>query len=446
MSCDRVDGSAVRFTPHWTDILHFRTFIPAVLGTVFAFVRTINGKFGTTGVILSALFFSITLAILLFSEIRRRRTTYEITGGLLKAATPSRQAALRLQNTERVEIGGTWVMKLFGGARLKVYSDASRKAWLSVRVSKKHAKAIAKQIVPLGEETGRMISVGHSSAVYAITTQRTTLLLIASAFFTISARNSIWLNTFSACLLAAATTDMLYTAVHYRGLSLLRFHNGFRVTEGFFGSKESFLPDSAIAGAVIRRSPAALLCGFGSLGLITSGGNVILCACRINCDDTISIAMKLIGTQDNFSARLSDTAAIRKQYAFEIIPTLFFLFLSAYFAVSLENPAARFFACLAGTFTISAAISCIVGFSFAGCFGLKISPSVVFAGGMYGCNVDDYYYRRNCISGVRVSSGVFRRMNGLCSAQPFTGNGRHGVKCRCVSYGAVNGFAARFCG
>ncbi len=435
-----------RFSPHWTEILKPRVLIPAGAGVCVNAFLLLRGRFGKAEILMISVFLSVSLWTLLSAEIHRRRTIIEIRGEALTCLSPSCEKTLKRQGIDRVEIHGTSVGRILGGVRLRIYSDASSGAWLSVSVSRKRVNEMIGHMIPLGEETGKTVPGRHSAAIYAVTSERTTLLLLASAFFTLSARDSIALNAAGAFLSAAAVMNLLAAFARFRRLSLSRRSRGFIISSGFWGMKRIYLPENAVAGAVIRRSPAAVLCGFGALWMLTYGGALIPCACRVNDGEGVHSAMKLIGAENGYSAKLSDIDAIRKKYASSIIPAVFGVFLSAYFALGAESVPSRFFACLAGAFLTSTAVRGLVGFRCADSFGLNVSPSAIFAGGMKGCSAEYYIFRRGCLAGVRIRSSLFERMNRLCCAIPFTSCGRRGVKCSCVLYGAVNGFTARFCG
>lgn len=436
----------LRFMPHWTEILKIRRFLPAAAGLLSCAGSLLRGRFGAAAFCIPAAGFAVTLLMLLDAERKRRKTFFEIRGGVLLYLSPSREKRLGRERTERVQTGGGFFTGLLGGTRLRIDSDASRAAWLSVRVSRKNADAIAGRILHPGEETGRIVPGRYSAAVFAFTSQRSTLLLIASAFFTLFAGDGLLFLFPGACLTAAALTDMLLCAVRFRRLSLSRCRSGWMVTGGRMGRRKTFLPDRAVAGAVIHRSPVAVLCGFGSIGLLTRAGRYVPCACRVSRDELRNSAMKLVGVQDDFCARLSETDAVRRTYASGMLPALFAVLLSGYFALCAESVPSRFFACCAGCLMTAAAVRCLAGLACAADFGLYVSPSAFFAGGMKGVCAECCILRRGTVAGLRVSSGLFRRMNGLCSAVPFPSGRRSGVKCRCVSFGALNGFAARFSG
>ena len=284
----------------------------------------------------------------------------------------------------------------------------------------------AGKIMPLGETTGGIVPGGHSALIFALTSERTTLLLVASAFFTVSSGGSSLINALGLTCTAAAALHVLFSAAACRRLSLSRRQNGFVVTAGFGGGKTA-------------------LCGFGSVSLITVGGALIPCACRVNDAGLFQSALKLLGAEASPCSVLSGTESVRKTDAYRTIPASFAAFLSVYFSLCGSGGFFRLFACLSGTLMSAVTLRCIVGFLCGGDLGMKVSPSVVLAGGMNGCCPEYFLIRRGNVSEIRISSGILRRMNGLCSARAVASGKRRSVRCRCVSYGALNGFASRFC-
>ena len=450
MSPEEEHRPSVSFKPHWTEILKPSCLLPIACAGIIAVFFFMRGKTGMTQMLILASVSAIALMTVLFAEKKRRYTSVEITGGLLKIKLPSGEKTLRLEMAERVEIRNTPVFPLLGSVRLKVYSDASRKAWLSVRIDKRQAGAIVDAVAGLGAETGRILPGRHSGAVYAITSERTTWLLIATAFFTLFlgkyVGKNVGLHLLAALPLALAAADMICSAAYCQRLSLTRHACGIQVTAGFLGGRRIFRPDGSMVGVAATCSPAGLLCGRGSLRLITSGGARLLCACSVRNDELTGTALRLIKANKSHGSSFSDGDALRRKYTFQMIASLFAAFLAALLALRTENPNVCVFACAAGTIMTAAAIRSLAGMRCAGSFGLKISPSAVCAGGTAGCSAAYCCYKRDCIAGVRISSAIFRRMNDLCSAAPFPKGGRAGVKCTCVYYGAVNGLASRFCG
>lgn len=440
------EGAGVfRFTPHWTDILRIRILIPAATGLFFAAFSLMTGKFSTAAIVISSALAGASLLMLLQSEIRRRRTAIEVRDGLLRYVSPSCEKTLAIRHIDRVETGGLWGVSLPGAVRLTVYSQACGRAWLSVRLHRMRLDEAAGKIMPLGETTGGIVPGGHSALIFALTSERTTLLLVASAFFTVSSGGSSLINALGLTCTAAAALHVLFSAAACRRLSLSRRQNGFVVTAGFGGGKKTVLHGDAVSGAVIRRSPVAALCGFGSVSLITVGGALIPCACRVNDAGLFQSALKLLGAEASPCSVLSGTESVRKTDAYRTIPASFAAFLSVYFSLCGSGGFFRLFACLSGTLMSAVTLRCIVGFLCGGDLGMKVSPSVVLAGGMNGCCPEYFLIRRGNVSEIRISSGILRRMNGLCSARAVASGKKRSVRCRCVSYGALNGFASRFC-
>ena len=153
-----------RFSPHWTEILKLRVLIPAGAGVCVDAFLLLRGRFGKAEILMISVFLSVSLWTLLSAENRRRRTIIEIRGEVLTCLSPSCEKKLKRQGIDRVEIRGTSVGRILGGVKLRIYSDASSRARLSVSVSRKRVNEIIGHMIPLGEETGKTVPGRHSAA------------------------------------------------------------------------------------------------------------------------------------------------------------------------------------------------------------------------------------------------------------------------------------------
>lgn len=437
---------AFRFHPHWTDSVKVRSLIPAAVGMIFAAESLLHGRLDINRILIITILFIAALLQQLFSEIRRRKTSLEIRDCVLKFVSPDKEKTLVFQNTERVEIHEKKFIRILGGTTLRIYSGNSRGAWINVKVSNRDAENIALRIIPLGNETGRVIQARHSALIFAVTSQRITLLLTFSVFFTLFSGKSIPLNSVGFTLTATALADMTISYFRFRGLSLSRCRNGFLIRKEFFGIMRIFLPEEYVAGEVVQCSPLAELCGFGSLSLITSCGKVIRFACRVRREDLWNSATRVLESAGVFCTKLSDNDKIRKRYASALFPATILVILSAYFAYTAEEMLARFILCCSGSILTALSLRYLTGFLCSDRFGLNLSPSSFFAGGMKGLCAEFYILRRGSVAGFCVKSSLFQRMNGLSSAVPCISGGGPVIKCNCVSYGALNGLTARLSG
>ena len=441
-------AEAVRFTPHGTDVLRLRRFLPSAAGALCAFVWLMQGRDLPAGAYLlytAASLLALTLVLLPAAEIRRRHTSCEMDGGCLTFRSPTGEKKLRLDCVVRVEIRRSAIRRLFGCAELNIYSDTTHRVWASVVLPEQTAESVMKAAVFPGKETGRIIPGRHSAAVCALTSGRATLLLMFSGWFTLLSRESRLMNVAAFLLLAAALFDMLHTGIRWGHISFVRMQEGCRVTAGLFGGRDIYIPERAITGAVFRQSPLGVLCGFGSMVLLTSDGGEIPVACRVREDGAVYDALRLIRAEGKAGRDLSQPDELRRKNIVSLVVSLFAAFLAGMAALRSDDPLIRTVLCgSAGACTV-AALRSLVGMSCAGSLGLRVSPSAVYFGGMSGCSAVRIFLLLRQIAGVRVKSGLFMRMNGLCSAQPYAKGKGKGTPCSCVSYGALNGLVSRFC-
>ena len=376
--------------------------------------------------------------------VKEKHKEINLCGGLLKYKSPRYEKLLRLDCVERVELYRTFLSRFSRRKKIKIYSDASRRAWLSVRIPEKSAEAMLKALASYGPETGRILPGPHSAAVCAITSGRTAALLIMSAFFTAFGAESAVMNIIAALSLAIAFAHILFTAAAQKNLSLIRHVCGISLTKGFSGSKTIFIPDKAVTGAVFRQGPAGIICGSGSVGLITAGGSEITCASHVSRSETENIIWRLIGASGGTCTVLSGKEELKKNYVRKLTVSLFAAFSGTILAFTTDNEPFLILTCPVGAIMTYIAIDCLIGLKSADVSGLKIFPSAIFASGTVNCMNTSYCIKRNCVSEVRIRSGIFRRMNDMCITEPVPKGRRHSVKCACVPYKAATGFLRRF--
>lgn len=438
-------SSTVRFTPHWTQSFPPHILLPAAVSAVSAAILLIRGEWDTGGMIVFACVFALSPVMALWAEVRRRRTVCEIRGGLVIYRTPSIEKKLRLDRAERTEIRVSPFSRLTGCVKLTLYPDFSRRAWLSVRIPRQSAAAVIDTTAPIGTEIGRIHPGRHSSAIFAVTSDQSALLLITSAYFTLFAKGSRGINALALLTLAAAIIHMLLSFAKHRRLLLSRHQNGCRVTTGFLGGKSIFIPDRAAVGAVVRYSHAGTICGFGSVSLISSGGTEILVACHVGQSEGKDMAFRLLRTAGGTNALLSQPETLKKDASAALAASLFAALIAAFVCIRSESDVVRTLSCVCGAFMFGTAMRCLAGLTNADRSGLRISPSVLCAGGVSVRGSEYCFLRRECVAGMRISSRLLRRMNGLCSAVVFAKGGIRSVKCRCVPVLALDGLVNRFC-
>ena len=105
MSPEEEHRPSVSFKPHWTEILKPSCLLPIACAGIIAVFFFMRGKTGMTEMLILASVSAIALMTVLFAEKKRRYTSVEITGGLLKIKLPSGEKTLRLEMAERVESG-----------------------------------------------------------------------------------------------------------------------------------------------------------------------------------------------------------------------------------------------------------------------------------------------------------------------------------------------------
>lgn len=448
MNLDDATAGTVRFAPHRAETFKAYNFLPAAAAFVYAAFFIAEGSFSLSNceIIITAAMFAATPALLLYAEIRRRRTVCELRGKVLKYSSLTQSKKMRLAHIERVEICGTPILRLIGCVRLKIYSDMSRRAWLSVAIPAETAAPVIGTAVSPGPEVGRIMPGRHSVAVYSVTSELTAVLLVFSAYFSLFAGNNAGMNIAALLMLAAAIFDIARSAAGHFRLSFTRNETGCRVETGLFFTKTVYIPECSIIGAVVRRTAAGILCGFGSLCILTSGGNEILVACRVSESELTHSALKLIKAEVRTKTVLSVTDAIKNSFIAGLIISLFAAFIAASLAVQSDDPTLRAISCTAAALMTVNGMRQLMGLRCADGLELTVTPSVICSGGMSPCGTGQFFISRGCISGVRVHSDIFQRMNGMCSAAPFAAGGTRGGNCRFVSYGALNGFISRFSG
>ena len=204
MRPDSLTEGNIRLTPHWSDVFHLRYLVPAAVGVVLAAVAAIRGESVRGGLSAAAILLAITLLLLLTVEKKRRSASVELSGEWLFYSFGRSRRKLRLNGEERVEICRSPLLRLLGCVEMKVYSGVTKRAWLSVRLPEKAAKAAVRAMVPCGAVTGRILPGRHSAAVCALTSERPVLLLIFSAYFTLFSGENRMMNDVSVLLLASA--------------------------------------------------------------------------------------------------------------------------------------------------------------------------------------------------------------------------------------------------
>ena len=444
---DRRD-SALHFSPHWTETCKAANFIPAAAGGVFLTGRIVDGVFSPMEISVAAAGVMLSLFMLLLSGRMRRQTRLEI-GSCIRLRNDRGEKVLMYDGLEYVEICGSAVARALGGVRVRLYSDSRRKAWLSVMLAKESAetlrRCIAEKYQTTDEDTiGKIMPGRHSAAAYAITSERTVLLLIASAQFTLLGGKSPVIFVIGSSLLIAAVLNIVFTAAHTRGLSLIHTRGGYDVSLGFFGGKRLFLPENSVVGTAVHCGPASAVCGAGTVWLICRSGRRIPCVRWLSSEEAVKTALRLIDKEAGVGRGMNDTDTLRGNYSRQLAAALFCSFLCGLWALRAHSETVRFVACVCGIVMNAAVLRGCVGLKYAAKLGLQISPSAVCAGGSVMCGAEHDCIKRDCIAGLRINSTVFQRMNNLCSARLFTKGRGAGVWCRCVSYSALNGFAGRF--
>ena len=450
MTLDGKSKGDVSFYPHWSVILWRGNLLPATAGAVYATVAVISGEVDMTSVFVIAFSAAVSVALLLRAEWKRRRTVLEIGSGLLKATDPYCEKSMRLESCWIAETDPMSVHRLFGGVRVRVFSDSSHRAWISTVLSSESADRMTECFSRYcdAEEyhsAETILSGGFSAAIHAITSEFTMLTIAVAALLTLFGGVSDMMNLLASALLMAAVFNALLITVNSRGLSVCRRQGGYDVTLGLFGAKRLLIPDRSVDGVRVHCSPADIPCGTGTMELICFGGRRIPCICRSELCRLERISRRLTETNAENGILLSDIDALRRKYTRLLATALSIMVPAVYVSFRSEDEITSFFAGTAAAVIFAEVIRCCVGLQCASRFGIKVTPSVVFTGGMSMLGADYCFYKRGSVAGVRMSSPLLMRTRDLCGAAPFPRGGRRYVRGDCIPYSAMKGFADRFC-
>ena len=331
-----------------------------------------------------------------------------------------------------------------------MYSDCEKKPWMSVVLAEDQAERLLTCVMKTesdesGHAFGKVVRGKHSAAMAALTSLHSVPLVLASVQFALFSGGSKGMIIIAFILLAAALLCMLYAAVRCRGLSLVRRSNGFEVMWGLLRRKHAFVPDEAVSGIHVSCSPASVLFRSGTVSLICRGGREIRCMCSVAPGEAFHTALKLIGAADSPKTSLSDVSSLCRRYVAMLTAFSTILLLVWFYAWSGDAERVRTVFCLFGVILSWAVLHCAVGLACAGSFGLEVTPSAVFAGGMGIFSAKYSFIRRGQLSGFRISSTFLEQSRNLCSVIPFVTGYRASACCRCIPYGETNGLLGRFC-
>lgn len=437
-------GTVCRFTPHLSDACKLPVLISFAAGIGACVFLLVKGNPERLEMALSCMLIGVSLIAMLYGWRRNRRTVCEITRSTVRVASPGREKTMKLGALDRVEVCRGVFSGILGSMRVRIYSQAAQKAWLSVRLSEKDCEALIRSTVPLGRETGRTLSGRYSTVAYALASERTVVPVVVSLQFTLLAGKNAVMNLFAFMMLSLALWNMLVIVLSSYRLSLVRYGNGCRVSMGTVRYKSIFIPESSLTGAEVRRSPAELLCGTGSVGLVTACGRKIPCMRMLPAADILPAVRRILDTEGKAFVSFCDEKALFRQYAVKFTSELFSAVLAAIFTFMTDVTILRFLSCMGFSAFSLAAIGSLAGTLCVSRLGLKVSPSFVLSAGTVGCCCVALCVRRHMISGIQTESPLLWQMDDLCRAGLLTGFGASGVWSRGVAYDALKAFACRF--
>ncbi|MBQ9902083.1 MAG: hypothetical protein IJM51_06835 [Clostridia bacterium] len=432
-------------SPHMSAAFSTPSLIALAAGTGYGAFLWANGSRNVSGIFFSTALVLISAVLIGYNLHINRHTACRIDCGIISVTSPRGEKRLKLSCLDRVECSCGLLSGYSGIRRVRIYSQVSGKPWLSFRLAGKDWEALLDALFPPCGQTGRTVSGKYSSAVYALISEKTVIPVVVSLEFTLLSGESLVMNLFACVMLTAALLNMLISALSSGRCSLIRHGNYFCVTSGIAGGRKIFLPESSVVGAMVRRSPGELLCGTGSLRLMTESGKKILCIRMLPEREFPSAVFGLLDAEGNACVSFSDLNGLSRRYAVRLGWSLFCSFLTACFSFRTGETALRFPLCLALSGFTVAAVGYTAGFVCASRFGLKVSPSCVLSAGIDGIGAEYVYLRRCKVAGLRASSPLFQRMNDRCRAGILTGAGDTGVWSDCVPYRALMEFAGRFC-
>ena len=435
------DSAAVRFSPHLSDACRPHLLMVFAAGLLYGVFLLVNGSRNRMGLALSCVLMGVSLIAALLCWRKNRRTVCEITQGACRVVSPGGEKTMKLCALDRVEVrSGIFP----GSGRVRIYSHAAHRAWLSVRLSEKDSQALVDAAVQLGKETGRTLSGRHSTVAYALASEKTAAPVIVSLQFMLLAGGSMAMNAMAYAMLWAAVGNIVVTVLSSCRLSLIRYENGCRVSMGWLWYRSVFIPDGSMAGAAVRRGPAELLCGTGSVCLVTEGGSKIPCMRMLPEKEILPDVRRILDAQGKAFVSFCDEKTLSRQYALQFTAGMFSSVLTAIFAFMADDTALRFLTCMGFSFFTLSAIGSLAGMRCASRWGLKVSPSCVLSAGTAGCCCVALCVRRHKISGIQIHSPLLWRMNDLCRAGLLTGVGSSGVWSEGVAYDALKSFVCRF--
>ena len=373
------------FSPHWSASVRPEMILCAAAGGLYALIAVIRGDFGPDGWAVMALSAVVAAVRFVIAEYGRRHTLWRIDRNSIKAAGPGAEKIMRLDSLVFIECRYVSYYGIFGGVRVSIFSDGVRGVWISSVLSKEQAKRLMNFVRSASagncEAEEKLVPGRLSSLAHAVTSERTLFLMMVSAQLTVLAEEGGLINLIAPALLLSAVVNSILTAVYGCGMSFCLTRYGCEVALGIGGGRKLLIPKNAVAGVRVCCGPADVICGTGSMELVCRGGRTIPCLLRERCAKLKEYAMRLTDAGGESGAVLSDTDALRKEYAMGLIGSLSGGMIGALLVFSSDSLTVRMLAAAAVNILALAAVRCCTGMKCACQFGIRMSPAAVSATG-----------------------------------------------------------------
>lgn len=442
--------------PHALSILNPFIILPLFAAAGYWLTVSLSGhldKILLTAVGLSALLLSG--GALAVSIGRRVVCRWQVEDGVLhftRGLSRRRELTFRLDRLLYAEMTGNPLYALFGGARLRLYSSADRRAFFSLLMPKAEAAELVNRIAAGKDTDGgvrpKHLRSGRYAALLGCATSRGTLLplgaaLIFSLFGVFFARSAD-MNILAAALWLYALINLLAGLAAERKLSVCILNNGFAIQMGFWGGTRLFVPHRSVVGIIERRSPLAAFCGAARFELVCEGGRRIPCMRWYEGGSGEEAAKRLLNCAGVSCTHAADGGAVRRLYVKLMIAVLFgavFVWLATLF---LTGERRVFVMALAVIGLMAAVCQCLMAVNDGREFGIGITAGTLRIGGMGLLSAEYLTIRRGSLSAVKIQQGPFGQMRGTCTAELIPKGSRRGVKCPCIPYDKMLAIVERF--
>lgn len=427
----------VYFLPGWTAavFLAARYFFQGLDVWLFAVV-------GGAAVILTAAAFGI-------AARRRGLEGWRLEQGVFRCrrGTVIREMlACRTDRLTCVELTDVAWYGVFGGVRVRLYSDASKRPFFSMILPRRDAESLLARMAADHDPGGRtrrrhVVSGKYAGLLGAVTARDVSLPLFGAGLMGLLGAGRTEMMLMAAFLGLIGLAALLVRLISEYGMSVDRVAGGYMIRMGLLVERRIFVPMNGVAGVLERRSPLGALCGASRLELVCRGGKRLPCMRWYAGGHSRHAALQLLEGSEAVCTCSSDGNAVKRRYYAEGLLFLFgtVLWTAVYFDGEHTGQMP-----VTALLLLAAAVQCGMGILCGSRFGVEILPGAVRISGMGHWCAECLTLRRGQLSEVRVSRSVWEQVKGQCTAEIFPKGCRRGVKCRCVPFDKMAAILDRF--